>query len=143
MTDTRLIMTAVIHASRFCQTGVRDGMDAASGAALRKTLGMLLRELDSIESEAYTMAQSFGINFDGLPPLPHLLSAAKSRVRLHFHNSDSCVSELLIQIGTKTMVDLIKVRNRTVDSADTGTELLLHRLLGCINASIRSLQAYL
>lgn len=137
------ILAALINESRYLQSGIRDGMDAASAAALRGTLTWMLRELESGEREAYTLADSLGLHTDGLPPLSRLLTGGVFRVKLHFRCTDSFVAELLIRRITESMIRVQREVNRAEDSPGPATDLLLHRFQCCTYGSVRNLQPFL
>ena len=143
MNESHLILTTLIQGCRHLKTGIRDGLDTAAEAALRTTLSDIMRELDSIEYEAFTVGHSRGIHFDGLPPLHHFLSNIRNRLFLHFRNKDSCIAELLIRSGVRSSICVLKLRNRLEPASDTRVSILLERYLGCIQAARRSLEEYL
>ena len=137
------ILAALINESRYLQSGIRDGMDAASAAALRGTLTWMLRELESGEREAYTLADSLGLHTDGLPPLSRLLTSGVFRVKLHFRCTDSFVAELLIRRITESMIRIQKEVNQAEDPPGPAMALLLHRFQCCTYGSVRNLQPFL
>lgn len=142
MTDSEQILSDLLCTTRFLQTEFRDGIDTASGASLRSMLKLLLKELDTIEWETSTVTQSRGFYFDGFPPLSYLFSSSLNRIRLYFQNKDSDIAEMLIQFETKAMIRTTKHLNAST-STDPTTQLLAHRFLSFIRASIRNLQEYL
>lgn len=141
--NRQLILTVLVNESRFLQVGIRDAIDAASGTSLRGTLTLIRKELDRMEWEAYSIADSLGSNEDGLPPLSYLLTNGLCRIKLHFRSCDSAVAEVLIQNITMSMIRIQKAANQAAELRDPRVKLLIHRFFGCIYGSIRNLQSFL
>ncbi len=142
MNGTNLILSCLFDGTRSCQTALKDGQDAASCASLKTKLHLILREVDALEMEIRTLSSSRGLEFDGLPPISHILAHGRARIRLHFRNSDSAVAEMLINTFSKTVIPLMKSKNQCHDP-EPQTEYLTQRYLGCVSAAVRNLQEYL
>lgn len=143
MNDTLTLLTTLFQSVQYCQTKIRDCMDAASQESLLRMLALHAEEADALESEIRAKAQQLGLYFDGLPPISHLLSIGLTRIKLHFRNTDSFIAELLIRTVTNSMIQIQKKCNSLQAEYDPHAELLVQRFLGYASATIRNMREYL
>lgn len=141
MNEMQPILKELMDSLRRCKTCITDGIDATFGAKLRVELQDILKELDLIESDTVSRCASVQIHFDSLPALPAIFRQMSNRLRLHFRNTDSEIAESMICCCNQSMIRIQRIANSA--HTDLMTSLLLHRFLGCLAASVRSLQHFL
>lgn len=142
MCGSQYLINAMMESVRFSRSCVYDCLDAGSDASLRSFLQQVALELDGIEAELTARAMGLEVYFDSLPPLSYYLAKMKNRLILHFKNSDSAVAERMICCCTDCSIRITRAKNAQ-DVSESPFELIFERLLGCLNATIRSCRTYL
>ena len=68
MKNSREILTSVLKTTQMGQIGIRSVLDTSMRPGLRKALESQLREYDSIETEAHSIATQRGWDWTSLTP---------------------------------------------------------------------------
>ena len=68
MKNSKEILSSVVKTAQMGQTGIRSVLDTSMRPSLRKALESQLREYDSIETEAHTIASQRGWELKELDP---------------------------------------------------------------------------
>ena len=79
MKNSREILTSVLKTTQMGQIGIRSVLDTSMRPGLRKTLESQLREYDSIETEAHSIATQRGWDMDELDPSVRVWSNLQNR----------------------------------------------------------------
>lgn len=124
------------------QIGIRSVLDTSMRPGLRKALESQLREYDSIETEAHSIATQRGWDMDELDPSVRLWSNLMTRMKLNGRNTDSKIADMMIQGNTKGMIKGLKTLHQ-FGQQDEQINTLSQKLLDCENANIRQMQGYL
>lgn len=109
---------------------------------LRKTLESQLREYDTLEREAHSIASRRGWELRDLDPAVRMMTDFKARMQLHHSNTDSKIASMMIQENTKAMIQGLKLIHQYPQS-DLQITILSQKLLDCETANIRQMQPYL
>ena len=83
MKNSREILTSVLKTTQMGQIGIRSVLDTSMRPGLRKALESQLREYDSIETEAHSIATQRGWDMDELDPSVRLWSNLMTRMKLN------------------------------------------------------------
>ena len=110
MKNSREILTSVLKTTQMGQIGIRSVLDTSMRPGLRKALESQLREYDSIETEAHSIATQRGWDMDELDPSVRLWSNLMTRMKLNGRNTDSKIADMMIQGNTKGMISFWTVR---------------------------------
>ena len=108
MKNSREILTSVLKTTQMGQIGIRSVLDTSMRPGLRKALESQLREYDSIETEAHSIATQRGWDMDELDPSVRVWSNLMTRMKLGGRNTDSKIADMMIQGNTMGMTKSLK-----------------------------------
>ena len=101
MKNSKEILSSVVKTAQMGQVGIRSVLDTSMRPSLRKALESQLREYDSIETEAHTIASQRGWELRELDPGVRMMTDMMTRMKLHGRNTDSKIADMMIQGNTK------------------------------------------
>ena len=142
MKNNKELLSSVLKTTQMGQVGIRSVLDTTMRPGLRKALESQLREYDSIETEAHSIASQRGWEVRELDPAVRFLSDMAVRMKLTGRDTDSKIAGLMIQGNTKGMVKGLKDLHRFA-SSDEQIQILSQKLLDCETANIRQMQDFL
>ena len=142
MKNSKEILSSVVKTAQMGQTGIRSVLDTSMRPSLRKALESQLREYDSIETEAPTIASQRGWELKELDPGVRMMTDMMTRMKLHGRNTDSKIADMMIQGNTRGMVKGLKNLHQ-FPSSDSQVQMVSQKLLDCETANIRQMQGYL
>ena len=124
MKNSKDILSSVLKTTQMGQVGIRSVLDTSMQPGLRAALESQLREYDSIETEAHTLATQRGWELNELDPGIRFMTDRMTRLRLNGRNTDSKIAGMMIQ-------------------RDEHISILSQKLLDCETANIRQMQTFL
>ena len=142
MKNNKELLSSVLKSTQMGQVGIRSVLDTTMRPGLRKALESQLREYDSIETEAHSIASQRGWEVRELDPAVRFLSDMAVRMKLNGRDTDSKIAGMMIQGNTKGMVKGLKDLHRFA-SSDEQIQILSQKLLDCETANIRQMQDFL
>ena len=142
MKNGKKLLAAVLKTTQTGQVGIRSVLDTSMRPALRKALETQLREFDSIESEAFSIASQRGWELPELDPAKRFLSDRMTRMKLTRGNCDSRIAGMMILGNTKGMVKGLKDLHQ-YPHQDDRISAVCQRLLDSETANIRQMQSFL
>ena len=142
MKNSKEILSSVVKTAQMGQTGIRSVLDTSMRPSLRKALESQLREYDSIETEAHTIASQRGWELKELDPGVRMMTDMMTRMKLHGRNTDSKIADMMIQGNTRGMVKGLKNLHQ-FPSSDSQVQMVSQKLLDCETANLRQMQGYL
>lgn len=142
MKNNKELLSSVLKTTQMGQVGIRSVLDTTMRPGLRKALESQLREYDSIETEAHSIASQRGWEVRELDPAVRFLSDMAVRMKLNGRDTDSKIAGMMIQGNTKGMVKGLKDLHR-FSSSDEQIQILSQKLLDCETANIRQMQDFL
>lgn len=142
MKNSKEILTSLLKTTQMGQVGIRSVLDTSMRPGLRKALESQLREYDSIETEAHTLATQRGWELDELDPAVRMMSNMMTRMKLRGKNTDSKIADMMIQGNTRGMIKSLKNIHQYPET-DSQISTLSQKLLDCETANIRQMQGYL
>ena len=142
MKENQEFLSALLKTIQTGQVEIRSILDTPLGSCLRSTLESQLREYDSIETEAFTIALQRGWELPDLDPGRRFLKDRVTRFKLNGRGTDSRIADLLIQGNTKGMIQGLRNLHRFAGQ-DHQIRILSQKLLDCETAHIRQMQAFL
>lgn len=142
MKNSKELLSSVVKTAQMGQTGIRSVLDTSMRPSLRKALESQLREYDSIETEAHTIASQRGWELKELDPGVRMMTDMMTRIKLHGRNTDSKIADMMIQGNTRGMVKGLKNLHQ-FPSSDSQVQMVSQKLLDCETANIRQMQGYL
>lgn len=135
-------LSALLKTIQIGQVEIRSVLDTSMRSSLRNTLQQQLREYDSIETEAFSIALQRGWELPELDPGRRFLKDRLIRLKLNGRNTDSRIADILIQGNTKGMIQGLKNLHQ-FDGQDHQIRILSQKLLDCETAHIRQMQMFL
>ena len=142
MKNSKEILSSVVKTAKMGQTGIRSVLDTSMRPSLRKALESQLREYESIEREAHSIASQRGWELKELDPGVRMMTDMMTRMKLHGRNTDSKIADMMIQGNTRGMVKGLKNLHQ-FPSSDSQVQMVSQKLLDCETANIRQMQGYL
>lgn len=142
MKNSKEILTSLLKTTQMGQVGIRSVLDSTMAPSLRTALESQLREYDSIETEAHSLATQRGWEMDDLDPAIRVMSDMMTRMRLNGRNTDSKIADMMIQGNTRAMIKGLKNIHQ-FDGQDQPIRILSQKLLDCETANIRQMQMFL
>ena len=142
MKNSKDILSSLLKTTQMGQVGIRSVLDTSMRPGLRKALESQLREYDSIETEAHSIAAQRGWELRELDPAVRFMSDMMTRMKLRGKNTDSKIAGMMIQGNTRGMITGLKNIHQFPES-DGQVSTLSQKLLDCENANIRQMQGFL
>ncbi len=142
MKTSQEVLSSILKTTQMGQIGIRSVLDTSMQPTLREALESQLREYDSIETEAHTIATQRGWEPEELDPAVRFLADRMTRMKLTGRNSDSRIAAMMIQGNTRGMIKGLKNLHR-MTAKDQRVETLSQKLLDCENANIRQMHGFL
>lgn len=142
MKNSKEMLSSVLKTTQMGQIGIRSLLDTSMRPALRKALESQLREYDSIESEAHSIACQRGWELRELDPAVRFMTDRMMRMRLARGNRDSKIADMMIQGNTKGMIKGLKNLHQYPNQDDRISNIS-QKLLDCETANIRQMQTFL
>lgn len=142
MKNSKEILSSLLKTTQMGQVGIRSLLDVSMRPGLRKALESQLREYDSIETEAHSIATQRGWELPELDPAVRFLADRMTRMKLGGNNTDSKIADMMIQGNTKGMIKGLKNLHQFAGT-DQQVSILSQKLLDCENANIRQMQGFL
>lgn len=142
MKPNQQVLSALLKTIQLGQIQIRSILDTSLGSGLRSTLEKQLREYNSMETEACTLALQRGWELPELDPGVRFLKDRITRMKLNGRSTDSRIADILILGNTKGMIQGLKQLHQ-LGEQDPQIRILSQKLLDCETAHIRQMQAYL
>ena len=142
MKPSEQLLSALLKTVQLGQVEIRSLLDTSMGSGLRDVLEQQLREFDSIETEAYTIALQRGWDLAELDPGRRFWKDRMTRMKLNSWDTDSRIADILILEHTKGMIRGLKHIHRFQEK-DPQIRILSQKLLDCETAHIQRMQGFL
>jgi len=142
MKNSKEVLSSILKTTQMGQIGIRSVLDTRMAPNLREALSDQLREYDTIESEAHSLASQRGWELPELDPAIRFMADMMTRMRLHHGNSESTIAAMMIQGNTRGMIKGLKNIHQFPDSDDRICQLS-QKLIDCETANIRQMQPFL
>ena len=142
MKTSQEVLSSILKTTQMGQIGIRSVLDTSMQPSLRAALESQLREYDSIETEAHTIATQRGWEPEELDPAVRFMADRVTRMKLTGRDSDSKIAAMMIQGNTRGMIKGLKNLHRMTNN-DQRVQILSQKLLDCENANIRQMHSFL
>ncbi len=142
MKTNKEVLSSVLKTTQMGQIGIRSVLDTSMQPGLRMALESQLREYDSIETEAHTIASQRGWDVKELDPAVRFMADRITRFKLTGRNSDSRIADMMILGNTRGMVKGMKNLHQ-FETEDERVNILSQKLLDCEKANIQQMFQFL
>ena len=136
------MLSSILKTTQMGQVGIRSVLDAAKNPAFRQALASQLKEYDSIEDEAHTIARDTGWDVPELPSSQKAMSDMMSRMMLRLDRTDSKIAGMMIQGNTKGIIKILKNQHHSTGE-NTRIRELSQKLLETQKRNARQMEPYL
>lgn len=141
MKSSKDILSSVLKTTQMGQIGIRAVLNKAVRPAIKEELRSQLKEYDSIEQEAHTIAATRGWEIEELDPAVKAMAKMYARTNLTFGNVDSKIAAMMIQGNTRGMIKGLKNCHHS-NCSDERILTLSQKLLDCESDNIKQMQGY-
>ena len=142
MKSSKEMLSSILKTTQMGQIGIRSVLQTSMRPGLRKALESQLREYDSIESEAHSIASQRGWELPELDPSVRFMANMMTKAKLSYGNADSKIAGMMIQGNTRGMIKGLKNLHQ-FGKQDDQVNILTQKLLDCETANIRQMQTFL
>ena len=136
------MLSSALKTTQMGQIVIRSVLDTTMKPQLRQALEDQLKEYDSIETEAHTIAFQRGWEVPELDPAVRFMADRVTRMKLMGRGSDSRIAAMMIQGNTRGMIKGLKNIHH-MKQPDQRIQTLTQKLLDCETANIRQMQQFL
>lgn len=142
MISNKDMLSSILQITQMGQVGIRTVRESAAKPELRQALDSQLKEYDSIEDEAHTIASRRGWELRELPKSRRMMAGMMSRMKLLSGQPDSRIARMMIQGNTMGVINSLKDQHRW-HSQDSAIGALSQKLLDSEEANIKQMQRFL
>lgn len=142
MKTSRQVLSSILQTTQMGQVGIRSALDAAPDPELRHALMQQLKEYDSIETEAHSIASQRGWELRELDSAVRTMSNMLCRMKCTGPDATSKISEMMIQGNTKGLVKGLRDLHRS-DRKDSRVDTLSQKLIDTETNNIRQMRPFL
>lgn len=136
------MLDSIISTVQMGQVGIRSVLDTSVRTDLRKALQSQLREYDTIETQAHSIASSRGWELREVNPAVRKMADMMTKARLSYGKINSKVAAMMIQGNTRGMIIGLKDMHQC-EHVDDEVSGLFQKLLDTETANIRQMQGFL
>lgn len=141
MKDSKDLLSSILKTTQMGQVGIRSALKCPLKPGITSALKSQLKEYDSIEREALSIAKSRGWELEQLDPAVKFMADMSARTRLSFGDSSSKTAAMMIGGNTRGIVKGLKNLHRYTYS-DERIVQLSQKLLDTEEANIRQMQGF-
>ncbi len=141
MKGSKDLLSSILKTTQMGQIGIRSVLKAPVRAQLRTALKDQLKEYDSIEQEAHSIAFQRGWELEELDPAIKAMSNMMAKMQLSFGNVNSKAAAMMITGNTRGMIKSLKNLHQ-FKSNDERVSILSQKLLDCEEENIRQMQGF-
>lgn len=142
MKDSQKILNSLLSTVQMGQVGIRSVMDKAVRTDLKRALKSQLKEYDSFESQAFSIAAARGWELKEVDPAVRAMANMISRTKLTFGAQDSKIAAMMIQGNTRGIIMGLKDLHQS-HQMDAQVQDISQRLLDTEESNIKQMQGYL
>ena len=142
MKTSKELLSSLLKTTQMGQVGIRSVLDTTMQPGLRKALTDQLKEYDSIETEAHSIAHQRGWEVPELDPAVRFMADRVTRMKLTGKRSDSKIAAMMVQGNTRGMIKGLKNLHQ-LERRDERLQILTQKLLDCEDANIRQMHQFL
>ena len=142
MKNGKQLLSGILRTAQLGQTSIRSVLDTGMAPGLRQALESQLREYDTIELEAFSIASQRGWELPEVGLSRRVMTDLTARMNLYRSNTDSQIAAMLIRSNTGGLIRGLKELHRFPGS-DERVSILSQKLLDCETANIRKMQSFL
>ena len=142
MKNSKEILSSVLKTTQMGQIGIRSVLDAEMKPELRQAMESQLREYDTIESQAHSIAAERNWVLPELNPSIRFMTDRMTKMKLSYGEVDSKIAEMMIRGNTSGVIKGLKNLHRFTQR-DDAVCALSRKLLDTECANVDQMKQFL
>ncbi len=142
MKDRKELLSSVLKTTQMGQIGIRSVLDTDMNHELRQAIESQLREYDSIESEAHSIAANRNWVLPELNPSIRFMTDRMTKMKLSFGDVDSKIAAMMIRGNTSGVIKSLKNLHRLTEKDDAVCRLT-NKLLETESNNVHQMKQFL
>ena len=136
------LLDSVIKTTQMGQVGIRSVLNNTNDDEMRSALKSQMKEYDTIEKEALSIASSRGWELKNLDPSIKMMTNMMTKMRLSYGNSTSKAAAMMVNGNTRGMIKGLK-NLHNFEGSDNRITNLTQKLIECEEENIRQMQRFI
>lgn len=136
------ILSSVLKTTQMGQIGIRSALDTEMKPELRQAMEAQLREYDTIESQAHSIAAERNWVLPELKPSIRFMTDRMTKLKLSSGEVNSKIAEMMIRGNTNGVIQGMKNLHRMIQQDDTVYALSM-KLLDAESANVDQMKQFL
>ena len=142
MKHSKEVLSSVLKTTQMGQLGIRSALESEMAPALRSAMESQLREYDSIESEAHSIAKARNWELQELNPSIRFMTDRMTKMRLSRGDVNSNIAAMMIRGNTSGVIKGLKNLHQMTDQ-DKAVQALSNKLLDTESANVHQMKKFL
>ena len=136
------LLDSVIKTTQMGQVGIRSVLNNTKDDEMRSALKSQMKEYDTIEKEALSIASSRGWELKNLDPSIKMMTNMMTKMRLSYGNATSKAAAMMVNGNTRGMIKGLK-NLHNFEGSDNRITNLTQKLIECEEENIRQMQRFI
>lgn len=142
MKNSKEVLSSVLKTTQMGQLGIRSALESEMAPALRSAMESQLREYDSIESEAHSIAKARNWELPELNPSIRFMTDRMTKMRLSRGDVNSKIAAMMIRGNTSGVIKGLKNLHQMTEQ-DKAVQSLSNKLLDTESANVHQMKQFL
>lgn len=142
MKNSKELLSSVLKTTQMGQIGIRSALDTSMRSDLRRAMESQLREYDTIESEAHSIAKRRNWTLPEINPAIRFMTDRMTKMKLSFGDADSKIAAMMIRGNTSGVIKGLKNLHQ-ISENDSDVVALTNKLLETENSNVDQMKPYL
>lgn len=142
MKNSKEVLSSVLKTTQMGQLGIRSALESEMAPALRSAMESQLREYDSIESEAHSIAKARNWELPELNPSIRFMTDRMTKMKLSRGDVNSKIAAMMIRGNTSGVIKGLKNLHQMTEQ-DKAVQSLSNKLLDTESANVHQMKQFL
>ena len=142
MKNSKEVLSSVLKTTQMGQLGIRSALESEMASALRSAMESQLREYDSIESEAHSIAKARNWELPELKPSIRFMTDRMTKMKLSRGDVNSKIAAMMIRGNTSGVIKGLKNLHQMTEQ-DKAVQALSNKLLDTESANVHQMKQFL
>ena len=142
MKNSKEVLSSVLKTTQMGQLGIRSALESEMASALRSAMESQLREYDSIESEAHSIAKARNWELPELNPSIRFMTDRMTKMKLSCGDVNSKIAAMMIRGNTSGVIKGLKNLHQMTEQ-DKAVQSLSNKLLDTESANVHQMKKFL
>lgn len=142
MKNSKEVLSSILKTTQMGQLGIRSVLDNEMKPELRQAMESQLREYDTIESQAHSIAQKRNWALPELNPSIRFMTDQMTRMKLSFGDVNSKIAAMMIRGNTTGVIKGLKNLHQMTQN-DPDVQALSNKLLDTQSNNVHQMKQFL